>query len=309
MLRYALFLLPLLLLVLACEEDTPTPSDAGFLIGFGPTEGTVSTLGDTLAVPVLWAGRTTGPRELQFAVTGDGAGPDDLRLLTPSPLPVPAGATEDTILLAVAPGFDSTRAERGGLIALEPADWYRLSERDTFTFGFGVPHTAAVEIWAPEDPFPQLWGYTSFGAEPVPDGDGRDAGFHFVFAHASLREPNVIGFFNEQPGNSTNAFDLHRIYADFGVSSGSANIRIPSLFRLLPAAEGATSGTVEVIDQEITITRRASSGLPPFTVGISGGGTYDEDTGVISVDVFFDETALGGEPAVLRRYKYEANRR
>ncbi len=66
---------------------------------------------------------------------------------------------------------------------------------------------------------------------------------------------------------------------------------------------------VEVIEQQVTITRPSSSGLPPFEIGISGGGTYDEASGIISLDVYFDETAIGGANNVLRKYVYEKERR
>ena len=64
-----------------------------------------------------------------------------------------------------------------------------------------------------------------------------------------------------------------------------------------------------MIEQRVTVTRKASSGLPPFTVGISGEGGYDEASGVMSVGVLFDESELGVADPVLRRYSYEAERR
>ncbi len=132
---------------------------------------------------------------------------------------------------------------------------------------------------------------------------------HFCFSHKSRTEPNVIGLYNTSPGRNTNALNLIRIYADFEVSTGSANIRIPSMFRLIPTQEGATSGIVEVIDQRITIVRRSSSGLPPFTVGLSGSGTYNELTGILLANIIFDESELGFPAPILRRYSYEAQER
>lgn len=303
--------LPLLLFCCGCEPDPVVPTELAPLLGFGDEEGIISTEGDTLRVPVLWTRATTGPRELTFSLSGDGVGPEDLRILTPSPVTVPEGTTEIDLLFRVAEGFDTTRLERGGVVVLARNNWLRLTQRDTFTLNFGVPHTVNLRLWAPDDPFPILWGYTSFGPDPVPGGSSVTTdGEHFAFAYASLRTPNVIGMYsNSRPGASTNALNLHRIYSEYEVSSASAAIRIPELFRLIPATEGATFGTVEVIPQRVVITRRSSSGLPPFEIGISGGGTYDEVTGSISVGVIFDETALGNGAEVLRRYVYEANER
>ncbi|MEM1358583.1 MAG: hypothetical protein AAGF89_10300, partial [Bacteroidota bacterium] len=243
-------------------------------------------------------------------ISGDGATETDLRILTPSPLTIPAGATEATIRLQVADGVDPERLERMGIIEILEDDWFELTERRFYNFVYSVPHTAAVELWAPNLAFPILWGYTSFGPEPVPEGSGLDAGPHFAFAYASRTEPNIIGMFNAVPGtSSTNALNMVRIYADDEVSSASARISIPELFKLIPESEGATFGRVEVIEQRVTITRRSSSGLPPFQIGLSGSGTYDEDTGIILVDVFFDETELGNGASVLRRYSYESKKR
>jgi hypothetical protein len=166
-----------------------------------------------------------------------------------------------------------------------------------------------LRIWAPDEPFPQLWGYTSFNEDPVPPGTGLSAGQHFCFAHISRTQSNVIGLYNTAPGASTNALNMHRIYTDQEVTSASANIRMPEFMRLIPSEEGSTFGTVEVIPQDVVITRRASSGLPPFTVGLSGSGTYDETTGIILLDVYFDETAIGGGASVLRRYSLEPEKR
>lgn len=294
---------------MGCEPEAITPNDAPTLLGFGEIEGSVFVTGEETAVNILWTQPTQADQELPFTLFGDGAGANDLEVISPNPLFIPAGTTEATIILKGAGTPDPERTERGGRIAIESAA-YRLSTRDTFTFGFSVPHTVDVELWAPDLSFPKLWGYTSFNADPVPEGDGLfESGRHFCFSHASRTEPNVIGFYNTDEGRSTNALNLHRIYADYEVTSASGNIRIPELFRLTPASPGARSGTVEIIEQRIEIIRRASSGLPPFMVGLSGGGTYDEDTGSLTVGIFFDESELGVTDPVLRRYVYETQRR
>ncbi|MEO0734351.1 MAG: hypothetical protein AAFZ52_16060 [Bacteroidota bacterium] len=303
-----LFLLGTTLLA-ACVQDEPAVPALPPLLGFGDTTGVVSITGEELEINVLWTRALTQGQELSFQIAGDGSTGADLEVLTPSPLVLEPGATEASIRLRVASGVDPDRLDREGIITLTETDWMRLTERRTYRFGYSVPHTVNLELWASEGTFPKLFGYTSFGAEPVPDGVGLDAGKHFAFGYASRTQPNVLGMFNTSPGRSTNALNLHRIYADFNVSTGSANIRIPELFRLIPASEGATSGRVEVIEQRFTVTRTNSSGLLPFTVGLSGAGTYDEDAGIILVDIFFDETEIGNGDAVLRRYSYESEER
>ncbi|OAV43991.1 hypothetical protein [Lewinella sp. 4G2] len=298
-----------LLLIAACSPEEVDVNPAPSLLGFGDQAGTVAVTGDTARAKILWTRATDREVELAFELRGDGVSGNDLEVLTPSPLRIPAGATEADIELRVAPGSDPERLERSGVIQLLEGNWYRLSERDTFTFNYSVPHTAELSLWAPEIPFPKLWGYTSFGPDPVPDGSSLSAGRHFAFGHASTTQANVLGMFNTQVGKSTNALNLHRIYADYDVSSASANIRIPNLFRLVPTFLGADAGAVEVIEQRVTVVRKASSGLPPFTIGISGEGTYDETTGAISVAILFDESELGVTEPVLRRYVYESQER
>ena len=296
-------------LLFACEPMEVDTNPAPPLLGFGDVTGTVSLAGEVAEARILWTRPTTKEQQLFVNLEGPAGDLGDVELLTPNPLLIPPGANEAIVEFRAASLPDNERITRHGRLQLLPADWYRLSDRDTFGFNFSLNHTVKLTLWAPEIAFPQLWGYTSFGPEPVPPGDGLDAGRHFAFAHASTSEPNVIGLYNEQAGRSTNALNLHRIYSDYDVSSASANIRITRLFRLIPESEGARRGRVEVIDQRITVTRRSSSGLPPFTVGLSGEGTYDEATGIIAVAVTFDESQLGVTEPVLRRYQYESRER
>jgi hypothetical protein len=303
------FLPFLLLLITGCELEEITPNSAPPILGFGTTSGTILVTGGTTEARILWTQPTIQAQQIEFTVEGDGSSQNDLELLTTSPISVPAGATEIAIQLAVAPGQDPERTERKGIIKLQSADWFRLSVRDSFAFKYGVPHTVELDLWAPDLAFPQLWGYTSFNADPVPDGNALAAGRHFCFAHKSRTSANVIGLYNAAEGRSTNALNMHRLYSDYNVSGSSANIRMPELFRLIPSSPGARSGTVEVIRQRVTISRRSASGMPPFTVGLSGSGTYDEISGSINVAILFDESELGIAEPVLRRYVYEAEER
>ncbi|MGB3545966.1 MAG: hypothetical protein WBA17_03280 [Saprospiraceae bacterium] len=311
-LRPTYYLLPttllFLLLTFSCtKEDTYSPAPP--LIGFGDTLATLDFNGAELLAPVYLTRALDRPTTLNYTISGTAEAGLDYEIDDEVVLLLPAGASEGFIGLRATPQGAPDRIDRFIEITLQPTEGVRLSDRDRLRITFALTSTVDLSIWAPDVAFPQLFGYTSFGADPVPSGSGPAAGEHFASPYASRTQPNVIGLYNPVAGRSTNALNLHRIYADEEVSSGSANIRIPEFLRFTPGAEGSTFGTVEVIEQQVTITRKASSGLPPFEVGISGGGTYDENTGIILLDVYFDETAIGGGSAVLRRYSLESEDR
>ena len=298
-----------LVLLLGCREDAVV-DNAPPIFGFGDLTAGLEITGDTLALTVYATRALPQDQPIDYALGGTALLNEDFALLDGSELVLLAGATEATLHLTALPNDDPQRIERFILVELQPSADLRLSEeRSTARIGFTLMHTVDLRLWAPDEPFPQLWGYTSFGPEPVPETSGLEAGPHFAFAHASKTQPNVIGMYNTQPGKSTNALNMHRIYADYEVNSASANIRIPNLIRLIPAEPGASFGRAEIIPQRVTITRRPSSGLPPFEIGLSGEGSYDEQTGRIELAVYFDETAIGNGSAVLRRYVYESERR
>ncbi len=279
------------------------------IFGFGEMDASLSLAGDTLLLPIYFSRALAEDVELSFDLGGTAQLGQDFTLLDGPELFVAAGTDLPVLRLLANTVPDPARLDRYIDLRLLPNTLLRLSNRDSTRVIFSLPHTANLSVFAPNEPFPQLWGYTSFGADPVPPGRGLQAGAHFCFAHPSRTQTNVIGLYNTEQGNSTNALNMHRLYADYEVSTGSANIRITEFVRLTPSAVGSTTGTAEVIPQRVTITRRAASGLPPFTVGISGSGTYNENTGVISLDIYFDETEIGGEPNKLRRYSLEANER
>lgn len=297
------------LLMAGCEKELRSVSVPP-LVAFGDTSGVVVPMGETTEVEILLTRGLEEPTDLPFAIDLFGIDPAAVDLPA-SPLPVPAGNTEVYLPIALVDPDAPDLVLAEGTITLLPTDstQLRLSERNRFRFVFGQRHTVDVYRWVPRSAFPQLYGYTSFDEDPVPlTGRGPSAGEHFVLAYASRTEPNVIGFVNPIPGDGTNALNMNRIYADEDVSSNS-NINIPKLFRLQPDGEEASRGTVEVIPQQVTIQRRTTSGRPPFEIGISGEGTYDEVSGVIEFEVVFDETGIGGPPAVLRNYRYESQRR
>ncbi len=303
-----ILLLSCLLLANACQRlDDYTPQLP--LFGFGDLTASLSLTGDTLLVPVYFTRALTEDVTLEFNWEGSAQLGRDFLLPDGPTLFVAAGTDLPMLRIVANTNPDPARLDRFLDLKLAPHPALRLSDRDSMRLTFSLPHTANLSIFAPAEPFPQLWGYTSFGEEPVPPGRGLQAGAHFCFAHKSRTQTNVIGLYNTQEGNSTNALNMHRLYADYDVGTGSANIRILEFVRLSPSEPGSTSGTAEIIPQRVTITRIASSGLPPFTVGISGSGTYNETTGVINLAIYFDETEIGGEPNKLRRYSLEANER
>ncbi|MEM1215452.1 MAG: hypothetical protein AAGJ82_07200 [Bacteroidota bacterium] len=298
-----------LLLFAGCESDTDAFVPRKPLVGFGNLEATLSLTGDTLQLPVYLTRALSETAELRFSFAGTAQLDDDFLLPQGDLITVPAGADLVYLPLVVHPEPDAGRIDRVIDVFLQTDNSLEVSERDSMRIVFGLAHTVNLRTWAPDEPFPQLYGYTSFGEEPVPEGSGPSAGEHFCFAYASTSRANVIGLYNQDTTRSTNALNMHRIYSDEEVSSGSARIRITEFIEFFPSLGDSTRGTVQVIAQDVTIRRRASSGLPPFDIGLSGSGTYDEQTGVITVDIYFDETAIGGEAQVLRRYSLEAEDR
>ncbi len=263
-------------LLVACEKDAPDADLVPPLLGFGDQAGLVAVTDDTLSVAVYLTRALRVDRQLSFELSGENGGTTDLEALTSSPLTIPAGASEVYIKVRVKDQLTPGGRDRKAVIVLEPGEGYRLSARDQYVVSYGLKNTVDLSIWAPSGPFPQLFGYTSFNADPVPTSGSRTAaGEHFLFAYANETEVNVIGMFNQTPGLGTNALNMVRIYDN--VSNNSSDLRIPSLFRLTPDAAGAKTGRVDVIPQRVTIKRTNSSGLPPFTVGHLRRGALQRD--------------------------------
>lgn len=105
-------------------------------------------------------------------------------------------------------------------------------------------------------------------------------------------DPAVIGFVNNNVEDSGVAlFDMVRIYTPElgGTNIKEAKINAPRVLRFYPSTEGSKSGIVEVIKQDVELRRNNGT---KFKIGISGQGTYSEDTKVIDLEVVFDEKAL-----------------
>ena len=68
-------------------------------------------------------------------------------------------------------------------------------------------------------------------------------------------------------------------------------INADKVLQFFPDFDGAKTGIVKVVAQDITLTR---SNLTSFKIGISGSGTYNENTKLIDLEVKFNESAIGG---------------
>ncbi|RAJ05189.1 hypothetical protein LX64_02343 [Chitinophaga skermanii] len=118
-------------------------------------------------------------------------------------------------------------------------------------------------------------------------------------------DATVIGFVNNYVAESGVAFfNMVRIYTEEmgggSVSAKTARINVPKALRLIPSSAGARSGVVEVIKQDVVVTRKDGT---TFKIGISGSGTFSLDTKLIELTMNFDDTAIGG--AAVNKYDYK----
>lgn len=122
-------------------------------------------------------------------------------------------------------------------------------------------------------------------------------------------DPTAIGFTNPYVTNSgVSLFDMPRLYqAQVGtLNINTAKINVDKVLRFFPDFEGAKTGIIRVIEQDVVVSKTSaaalSTGQPTFKIGISGGGTYDERTKIINLEVVFNETDIGGPAVVKRKY-------
>jgi len=127
------------------------------------------------------------------------------------------------------------------------------------------------------------------------------------FPTVPLSDSTALGFTNPFVNNSGVAlFDMVRLYTpELGSNNiKSAKINAPKVLKFFPDFEGAKTGIVKVIDQDVLLTKRDST---TFKIGISGQGTYDERTKIMNFEVKFNETAIGKPAEVKRRYSISVN--
>jgi hypothetical protein len=132
-------------------------------------------------------------------------------------------------------------------------------------------------------------------------GAWQNVGGHFSTVPED--DAAVLGFENNYVAESgVPLFNMHRIYsAEIGSTNiKTARINAPKVLEFIPAEAGSKRGTVRVIPQDVTVSRTDAS---TFKIGISGEGTYDEESGLIDLVVDFNETAIGGPAKVSHTYK------
>lgn len=151
-----------------------------------------------------------------------------------------------------------------------------------------TPSTSAIATFHQNVAFYQPFVYRF---DPTTDKWTARIASHFSSIPAS--DPTALGFTNGQVADSGVAlFDMVRLYtAETGTTNiKTVKINADKVLQFFPDFEGAKTGIVKVVEQDITLTRL---NLTTFKIGISGSGTYDENTKVIDVTVKFNETSIG----------------
>ena len=125
------------------------------------------------------------------------------------------------------------------------------------------------------------------------------------FSTVQKNEPTYLGFSNPYVVESgVNLFGMVTLYQEALGSNNIKEVRInvDKVFQFFPSVTGSKKGIVKVIAQNV-VMRRKDGNPDSISIGISGEGTYDEETKVIDVVVYFNETSIGGKASVGRRYK------
>jgi len=268
--------------------------------------------------------------------TGGSATADNYELLSDS-LRIGAGEDEGTLRVAITDTDNYGNTETLTLRLEEPSN-------EAITVS-GTPETeieivnpiADIAIYAPDEDFAQLFTYNTFRDVAVPETGRKnlddsaeiqfDESFAFTiypYRNDASADPNVFGFGSplwseDDFTKNTNILNMVEFYSgggpntvDANVSSASAGLYYPRFFRLTPDGAGATTGTVSLIQDEIRVyqvdeTDDGVTNPDSFLIGISGGGTYDEEEGTINVTITFDETAVGNG-TVTRRFELSERR-
>jgi len=290
---------------------------------------------DTLDVAVEVS--QTLPADVAIGIeTGGSATQDNYDLLSDS-LRISAGTDRGTLRVAINDTENYGNSETLTLRLSEPANEAVTRTGITETDIEIVNPIADVSIYAPDERFAQLYSYNTFRDVAVPETGRRDLddsaeiqfdeSFAFTiypFRNDASADPNVFGFGSplwseDDFTKNTNILNMVEFYSgggpntvDANVSSASAGLYYPRFFRLTPDAPGATTGTVQLIQDEIRVYQvdQTDDGVKnpdSFLIGISGGGTYDEEEGTINVTITFDETAVGNG-TVTRRFELSERR-
>ncbi|MBC7417408.1 MAG: hypothetical protein H7325_04555 [Pedobacter sp.] len=152
-----------------------------------------------------------------------------------------------------------------------------------------TPSNTTIAIFQQNVSFYQLFIYRF---DPIISKWTARIGGHFSTIPAS--DPAALGFTNPYVADSgVPLFDMVKIYT---TETGTTNIKTVKInadkvLQFFPDYAGSKTGIVRVVEQDIILTRL---NLTTFKIGISGNGTYDENTKIIDLDVKFNEAAIGG---------------
>lgn len=151
-----------------------------------------------------------------------------------------------------------------------------------------TPSTTAIATFHQNVAFYQPFVYRF---DPTLNRWGARIGSHFSSVPAS--DPTSLGFTNSNINSGIALFDMVRLYTtQIGSSNiNTAKINVEKVLQFFPDFDGAKTGIVKVVEQDVSVTR--SNGTT-FKIGISGGGTYDENTRIMDLEVKFNESAIGG---------------
>ncbi len=166
------------------------------------------------------------------------------------------------------------------------------------------PTYAGVEIagnWAKQQPF--------YSPNPQIFLEATSVWRNFIsFSVTSAAEPDKIGFANPNlAGKGTNALYMNTLYASQLLSSDSGyyNVTIPKCFQFIPkSATETNTGTVIVLPQTIKIHRRNGTNFDIIIGPSTSAGTYSTISGLMEIEVQFDETSIGGAANVKRKYRF-----
>ena len=136
------------------------------------------------------------------------------------------------------------------------------------------------------------------------------------FSFSSEDESDVIGFQNPYvAGKGTDALYINAMYnnayytskyiVSISSDSGTYNTNIPKCFRFIPKSKDSTGvGTVVVLPQTITLTRKDKTKYTVTIAPSSQSGTYNTKTGLFEIEILFDESNFGGPKEVRRKYRF-----
>jgi len=122
------------------------------------------------------------------------------------------------------------------------------------------------------------------------------------FSTTSTADPSFLGFTNPYVVDSgVPMFDMVRLYS---AQTGTTNIKnvkinVDQVLQFFPDYENAKTGIVKIKTQDIVLTKLDAT---TFKIGMSGSGTYDENSKVIDLNITFNEAAIGG---TTRTFKYK----